>query len=120
MLIAPDFFDYMSAASTVLWKDASLFCATAYGENSQPEFVSDASSPPPSPSALGLLLRSQSFAGGSWMIHSAAWSGMRTTWTRGYWVDWVHGYLKTTQLACIRPEVARAVTFGESGINQKR
>lgn len=120
MLIAPDFFDYMSAASTVLWRDPSLFCATAYSENSQPEFVADASASPPPLSSVGLLLRSQSFTGGSWMIHSSAWSGIRATWTRGYWVDWVHGYLKKAQLACVRPEVARAVTFGESGINQKR
>ena len=31
----------MNFVSPVLWQDASLFCATAYGENGQTDFIAD-------------------------------------------------------------------------------
>ena len=31
----------MNFVSPVLWQDATLFCATAYGENGQTDFLAD-------------------------------------------------------------------------------
>ena len=54
------------------------------------------------------------------MITAPAWSAARALWPKGDWVDWAAGYLRSNGLACLRPEVPRAVTFGEAGINKKR
>lgn len=43
MLIAPDFFGYMSAMSYLLSTDTSVYCVSAYNDNGQPEFVLDPS-----------------------------------------------------------------------------
>ena len=110
----------MNFVSPVLWQDASLFCATAYGENGQTDFIADPGTLYPSASPLDLVLRTDSLPGGSWMITAPAWSAARALWPKGDWVDWAAGYLRSNGLACLRPEVPRAVTFGEAGINKKR
>ena len=39
--IAPDFFEYFDATAPLLWKDASLFCVSAWNDNGQVDHVSD-------------------------------------------------------------------------------
>lgn len=110
----------MNFVSPALWHDTSLFCATAYGENGQADYVTDAGSFSVSALSIDLVLRTNSLRGGSWMITAPTWNAVRVLWPKSDWVDWAVGYLHEKSMACLRPEVPRAVTFGEAGINKKR
>ncbi|KNB42357.1 alpha-mannosyl-glycoprotein 2-beta-n-acetylglucosaminyltransferase [Blastocystis sp. subtype 4] len=107
MFIAEDFFDYFSAMSFILYEDPSVYAISAYNDNGQDSFILDNT----------LVLRSDFFTGGAWMLTSTEWNAIRNEWPDGYWNDWMHQSNLFLHRACIRPEVSRVITFGVSGIN---
>ena len=108
MEIAPDFFDYFSAAGGLLYEDPTLLCVSAWNDNGQRGKVLDAEK----------LYRSDFFPGLGWMMTSDLWSELRSKWPKGYWDDWLRLPENRRGRAIIRPEVSRTYTFGEHGSSQ--
>ena len=124
MFIADDFFDYFSALSFLLYEDPSVYAISAYNDNGKEHLVFDNSTfsliyPITIISIifLALALRSDYFTAGAWMITSAEWSRIHSSWPDIYWLEWMRESNLFEGRVCIRPEVSRVVTFGESGLN---
>lgn len=67
-----------------------------------------------------LLLRTDSFASGSYMITSGVWETIKSLWTLQLWMPWIQSDAVRQGRSCIRPEISRVVTFDEAGINSHR
>lgn len=103
--IAPDFFSYFGATLPLLHRDPTLFCVSAWNDNGHKEFVGDPTR----------LYRSDFFPGLGWMLTRSLWTELKSTWPPGYWDDYLREPPQRKERACIRPEVSRTFTFGESG-----
>ncbi|PKA60812.1 Alpha-1,3-mannosyl-glycoprotein 2-beta-N-acetylglucosaminyltransferase [Apostasia shenzhenica] len=105
MEIAPDFFDYFEATSTLLDKDKSIMAVSSWNDNGQVQFVLD-------PKAL---YRSDFFPGLGWMLSKFIWEELSPKWPKTYWDDWVRLKDVHKDRQFIRPEVCRTYNFGEHG-----
>jgi alpha-1,3-mannosyl-glycoprotein beta-1,2-N-acetylglucosaminyltransferase len=103
--VAPDFFDFFSATEPLLDADRTLLAASAYADTGQAAFVDDARQ----------LLRSDFFPGLGWMLTRHAWEELGPKWPEAYWDDWLREPPNRRARQFLRPEVSRAVTFGEAG-----
>lgn len=117
MFIADDFFDYFSALSFLLYEDPSVYAISAYNDNGKEHLVFDNSTFSSFPSPLALALRSDYFTAGAWMIKYTEWNRIQPSWPDIYWLEWMRESSLFADRVCIRPEVSRVVTFGESGVN---
>ncbi|KAG0557639.1 hypothetical protein KC19_11G145500 [Ceratodon purpureus] len=105
MEIAPDFFEYFEATSTVLDCDKSVVAVSSWNDNGQKQFVSD-------PEAL---YRSDFFPGLGWMLTREFWDELSPIWPEAYWDDWLRLNSTRKGRQFIRPEVCRTYNFGEHG-----
>ncbi|KAL9656004.1 hypothetical protein ABK040_007625 [Willaertia magna] len=104
--IAPDFFDYFNRMSTLLDKDTTILCISAWNDNGMKGYVSD-------PTAV---YRSDFFPGLGWMIKRKLWEDeIGPKWPIGFWDDWMREGENRKGRVCIRPEVSRTYTFGVRG-----
>jgi alpha-1,3-mannosyl-glycoprotein beta-1,2-N-acetylglucosaminyltransferase len=103
--VAVDFFDMFSAMEPLLEADRTLLGASAYADTGQPAFVADARQ----------LLRTDFFPGLGWMLTRHAWEELGPKWPEAYWDDWLREPPNRRARQFLRPEVSRAVTFGEAG-----
>ncbi|KAK4258434.1 hypothetical protein QN277_004886 [Acacia crassicarpa] len=105
MEIAPDFFDYFEAASTILDKDRSIMAVSSWNDNGQKQFVHDPYE----------LYRSDFFPGLGWMLPRYTWDELSPKWPKAYWDDWLRLKENHKGRQFIRPEVCRTYNFGEHG-----
>jgi hypothetical protein len=71
MEVAPDFFSYMDATSTLLTEDPTLYCVSAWNDNGQRGRVYDSEA----------LYRSDFFPGLGWMLNSDLWAEIGTAFS---------------------------------------
>ena len=61
------------------------------------------------------VYRSDFFPGLGWMLNRKLWNELGSKWPEAYWDDWLRNPEQRQDRVCIRPEVNRSYTFGESG-----
>lgn len=105
--VAPDFFQYMTAAARLLDEDETLLAASAYNDIGQPGFVSDPAR----------VYRSDFFPGLGWLLTARVWAELSPKWPSGYWDDWLREPAQRKGRAFLRPEVSRTRTFGRDGVS---
>jgi alpha-1,3-mannosyl-glycoprotein beta-1,2-N-acetylglucosaminyltransferase len=94
--IAPDFFSYMEATSTLLDNDPTLLAVSAFNDNGH-EGIVDAKR----------LLRSDFFPGLGWMLTYTLWkTELHNKWPDGYWDDWLRDPVQRKDRQIIRPEIS--------------
>jgi len=108
--VAPDFFEYFEATLTVLRRDPSLWCVSAWNDNGKKGLIDE--------SRPDLLYRTDFFGGLGWMITRDLWvNELMLKWPRSYWDDWMRQPVQRKSRACIRPEISRTKTFGKIGVS---
>ncbi|XP_020113363.1 alpha-1,3-mannosyl-glycoprotein 2-beta-N-acetylglucosaminyltransferase isoform X2 [Ananas comosus] len=105
MEIAPDFFDYFEATSTLLDNDKTIMAVSSWNDNGQVQFVHDPET----------LYRSDFFPGLGWMLTKSTWEELSPKWPKAYWDDWVRLKEVHKDRQFIRPEICRTYNFGEHG-----
>uniref|UniRef100_A0A1D1ZFI7 Alpha-1,3-mannosyl-glycoprotein 2-beta-N-acetylglucosaminyltransferase n=1 Tax=Anthurium amnicola TaxID=1678845 RepID=A0A1D1ZFI7_9ARAE len=105
MEIAPDFFDYFEATTTLLDNDKTIMAVSSWNDNGQKQFVHDAKT----------LYRSDFFPGLGWMLTKSIWDELSPKWPKAYWDDWIRLKKVHKGRQFIRPEVCRTYNFGEHG-----
>lgn len=105
MEIAPDFFDYFEAASTLLDRDNSIMAVSSWNDNGQVQFVHDPKT----------LYRSDFFPGLGWMLSKPTWEELTPKWPKAYWDDWLRLKDVHKNRQFVRPEICRTYNFGEHG-----
>ena len=103
--IAPDFYEYFSAALPILRQDPTLFCISAFNDHGSAAAVRD-------PRALR---RTNFFPGLGWLITRDLWREVAPKWPKAYWDDWLREPPQRKNRDCIQPEISRSKTFGEKG-----
>lgn len=106
--IAPDLYEYFDALLPVLREDPSLFCISAYNDNGKPWQISR---------SPDMLHRTDFFSGLGWLLTRELWREIGHRWPKSFWDDWMRLAEQRRGRACIRPEVSRTRTFGESGVS---
>ena len=102
--VAPDFFSFMEATSTILDSDPSLYAVSAFNDNGH--LVKDPTR----------LLRSDFFPGLGWMMTRTLYKNeLESKWPTGFWDDWIRDPLQRQQRQVIRPEISRTYHFGRQG-----
>jgi hypothetical protein len=97
--VAPDFFDFMSAAAPLLDADASLLAASAYSDLGQPHLVADPRQ----------VHRSDFFPGLGWMLNARTWKeDLGPKWPDSFWDDWLREPPQRKGRHILRPEVRAA------------
>lgn len=80
LIIAPDFYSYFAATSTLLNSDPSILAVSAWNDNGQNQFVKDETQ----------LYRSDFFPGLGWMVNKRIWEEeLSPNWPDAYWDDWL-------------------------------
>jgi len=79
LIIAPDFYSYFAATSSLLSSDPSLLAVSAWNDNGQGHFVKDEKQ----------LYRSDFFPGLGWMVNKRVWEELSPIWPAAYWDDWL-------------------------------
>ena len=79
LIIAPDFYSYFAATSSLLASDPSLLAVSAWNDNGQSHFVKDEKQ----------LYRSDFFPGLGWMVNKRVWEELSPIWPAAYWDDWL-------------------------------
>ena len=103
--VAPDFFSYMEATSSLLDHDPTLYAVSAFNDNGY--------FPNGDPKRV---LRSDFFPGLGWMINRNLWkSELESKWPRGWWDDWLREPAQRKDRQVLRPEVSRTHHFGSKG-----
>ena len=97
--MAPDFFEYFAATAPLLYQDSSLLCVSAFNDNGQAAYASDASA----------LYRTDFFPGLGWLVTRRLWEELGPKWpdAMGFWDDWLREPPQRRGRACIRPEASR-------------
>ena len=108
MEIAPDFFQYFLRMREELYKDESLYTASAWNDNGQNDHGRDPQN----------LKRSDFFPGLGWIMTGKLWKELGPKWPEGYWDDWMREPAQRKGRHCIFPEISRSWTFGEQGSSQ--
>ena len=72
--MAPDFFEYFSAAYPLLTKDPSLWCVSAWNDNGKSNLIDT--------SHGETLYRSDFFPGLGWMITKDLWLELEPKWPK--------------------------------------
>jgi alpha-1,3-mannosyl-glycoprotein beta-1,2-N-acetylglucosaminyltransferase len=109
MQLAPDFFEYFAAMAPVLDADpARLWCASSWSDHGQAKFVGD-------PSAV---YRSDFFPGLGWMLTSATWDTLTSSWPTAFWDDWMRMNATRKGRQCVRPEMCRIYNIGRLGASR--
>lgn len=106
--VAPDFFEYFEATESLLEKDPTLWCVSAWNDNGKKENVR----------GNDLLYRSDFFPGLGWMLKKTLWYELRPKWPASFWDDWMRHPEQRKERACIRPEIPRVATFGKTGVSK--
>ncbi|XRB03935.1 alpha-1,3-mannosyl-glycoprotein beta-1,2-N-acetylglucosaminyltransferase [Pycnococcus provasolii] len=108
MLVAADFFSYFRAASKLMDRDESLWCASSWNDNGKVPFakVNDA------------VYRSEFFPGLGWMMKRETFLELAPEWPRAYWDDWMRLAKTRKGRECIRPEICRTYNIGEKGASK--
>eukprot|EP01065_Artemidia_motanka_P017061 TRINITY_DN20631_c0_g1_i1.p1 TRINITY_DN20631_c0_g1~~TRINITY_DN20631_c0_g1_i1.p1 ORF type:complete len:535 (+),score=170.51 TRINITY_DN20631_c0_g1_i1:76-1680(+) len=104
MEVAPDFFEYVLAASPLL--SAGLMCVSGWNDNGRAAIADD-------PSAVYLT---DFFPGLGWMLSRELWAELSPVWPESDWDDWLRRPEVSRGRPCLRPEVSRTrVHCGGSG-----
>ncbi|XP_022799826.1 alpha-1,3-mannosyl-glycoprotein 2-beta-N-acetylglucosaminyltransferase-like [Stylophora pistillata] len=106
--IAPDFFEYFEATKTLLDKDPTVWCVSAWNDNGKTGRVR----------GNDLLYRTDFFPGLGWMLKKSLWEELAPKWPAAFWDDWMRHPEQRRDRACIRPEIPRVVTFGRIGVSR--
>lgn len=106
--VAEDFFAYFDALAPVLDADPSLFCISAWNDNSRPHFGASAEQ----------LHRTDFFPGLGWMLTRVLWQELASGWPDIYWDDWLRSDSIRRGRQCVRPERSRTANFGAEGVSQ--
>ncbi|KAH7980365.1 hypothetical protein HPB49_015312 [Dermacentor silvarum] len=107
--IAPDFFEYFASLLSILRKDPSLFCVSAYNDNGKRSHIS---------LLPDMLHRTDFFSGLGWLLTRELWNEIGPRWPKAFWDDWMRQPQQRKGRACIRPEVSRSRTFGRIGVSE--
>ncbi len=103
--VAPDFFSYMEATSSLLDNDPTLYAVSAFNDNGH--------LPNGDPKRI---LRSDFFPGLGWMMNRYLWkSELESKWPPGWWDDWLREPEQRKDRQILRPEVSRTYHFGSEG-----
>lgn len=70
--VAPDFFEYFLGTHSLLKKDPSLWCVSAWNDNGKANVIDE--------NAAELLYRSDFFPGLGWMLTKELWSELSIKW----------------------------------------
>ncbi|KAM9324136.1 alpha-1,3-mannosyl-glycoprotein 2-beta-N-acetylglucosaminyltransferase [Gastrophryne carolinensis] len=108
--VAPDFFDYFQATHSLLLKDPTLWCVSAWNDNGKENLVD--------PKGSSILHRSDFFPGLGWLLLQELWEELEPKWPAAFWDDWVRHPEQRLGRACVRPELPRTRTFGRKGVSQ--
>eukprot|EP00948_MAST-09A_sp_MAST-9A-sp1_P004102 g4102.t1 len=103
--LAPDFFSYFYAMIPVLDFDPTIYCISAYNDNGLSKFVDDPTR----------LFRTNIFPGLGWMLGKDLWNEIASGWPDAYWDEYMRAPRVRQGRVCIRPEISRTKTFGETG-----
>lgn len=107
--IAPDFFEYFAAGLSVLRRDPTLFCVSAYNDNGKRSHIT---------LQPDMLHRTDFFSGLGWLLTRELWNEIGPRWPKAFWDDWIRQPEQRKGRACIRPEVSRSRTFGRVGVSE--
>ncbi|CAG0914343.1 unnamed protein product [Notodromas monacha] len=110
--ISPDFFSYFSQLAPLLLEDDSIWCISAWNDNSYEHTSKDPS----------LLYRVEGMPGLGWMLQRTLyqkeleprWPGPEKVWD---WDMWMRLPEVRKDRECISPDVSRTYHFGASGLN---
>lgn len=108
--IAPDFFEFFAATSSLLDQDPDLLTISAWNDNGFEQQVHDNKQ----------LYRSDFFPGLGWMMTKTLWSELEPKWPRAYWDDWLREPKQRKGRQIIRPEVCRTYHFGVKGVSNSQ
>ncbi|XP_059062551.1 alpha-1,3-mannosyl-glycoprotein 2-beta-N-acetylglucosaminyltransferase [Achroia grisella] len=108
--ISQDFFEYFRGTYSLLLKDSSLWCISAWNDNGKKEVI-DMSRPE-------LLHRTDFFPGLGWTLRRDTWLELEPRWPEAFFDDWLRNPENTHGRACIRPEISRTFTFGKIGVSK--
>ncbi|XP_072382141.1 alpha-1,3-mannosyl-glycoprotein 2-beta-N-acetylglucosaminyltransferase isoform X1 [Diabrotica undecimpunctata] len=107
--VSPDFFEYFLGLYSLLLKDSSLWCISAWNDNGKESLINL--------KRPDLLYRTDFFPGLGWMLTKNIWLELYQKWPRAYWDDWIRDPLQRKGRSCIRPEISRTRTFGKIGVS---
>ncbi|XP_008195651.1 alpha-1,3-mannosyl-glycoprotein 2-beta-N-acetylglucosaminyltransferase [Tribolium castaneum] len=107
--VAPDFFEYFLGTYSILTRDPTLWCVSAWNDNGKEGLVDE--------NRPDLLYRTDFFPGLGWMLTKSLWLELYTKWPRAYWDDWIRDPSQRKGRACVRPEISRTRTFGKFGVS---
>ncbi|XP_006818508.1 alpha-1,3-mannosyl-glycoprotein 2-beta-N-acetylglucosaminyltransferase-like [Saccoglossus kowalevskii] len=107
--VAVDFFEYFLASYSILIRDPTLYCVSAWNDNGKEKLISQQSD---------LLYRTDFFPGLGWMMTQNMWSELEPKWPNGFWDDWIREPEQRKGRSCIRPEISRTDTFGKVGVSK--
>ena len=103
--VAPDFFSYMEATSSLLDRDPTLYAVSAFNDNGH--------LPNGDPKRV---LRSDFFPGLGWMMNRDLWKNeLESKWPGGWWDDWLREPAQRKDRQVLRPEKSRTYHFGSEG-----
>ncbi|KAH9252919.1 hypothetical protein BASA81_009075 [Batrachochytrium salamandrivorans] len=110
--LAVDFFEYFAAFATLLDRDRTLLCVSAWNDHGQAKLVSQDKD-------YSTVYRTDFFPGLGWMLTRELWQQeLAKKWPRAYWDDWLREPEQRRNRQCIRPAISRTTTFGQSGSSQ--
>ncbi|KAL1504362.1 hypothetical protein AB1Y20_010768 [Prymnesium parvum] len=110
LLLSPDFLRLFWQSAWLLEQDPSLWCVSAWNDQSFPHTATDARQ----------LLRTDYFPGLGWMIRAATWHELRQRWPRAPTTGWDHWMrLSATSRGreCVVPRINRSRHANAHGTN---
>lgn len=108
--VASDFFEYFLGTYSLLKKDPSIWCVSAWNDNGKAALI-DQQRPE-------MLHRTDFFPGLGWMMRRAMWDELQPKWPEAFFDDWLRNPDQTKGRVCIRPEISRTITFGKVGVSK--
>eukprot|EP01133_Synstelium_polycarpum_P003515 gene3515-4016_t len=107
--ISPDFYDYFDKFYPMLKKDKSLFCVSAWNDNSKRDFIPDFDQ------ASIEFKRTDFFPGLGWMLTSSFWDEIRYDWPTIFWDEYPRKKSVVKDRQCIQPVLPRVRNIGNLG-----
>lgn len=108
LVFSPDFVSFFRSTAGLLQSDSSVWCVSAWNDNSLPGVSEDRCR----------LKRTSYFPGLGFLLPRVAWTTLRTWWTQSPtmgWDYWMRVAFRRAGKECIIPEVSRTRHIAEQG-----
>jgi glycosyltransferase involved in cell wall biosynthesis len=105
MRFSPDFLEYFIFVGSILDKDPTLWCLSAWNDNGFAGLVKD----------IFALRRTVLFPGLGWLLTRKIWTEIKEKWPSDQWDWYVRAHFQKKELECVYPEIPRIFHAGKKG-----